>query len=94
MKGTLEIISCSPEEMETQINFESFPVAYGFWQFDSIGEGTTVTWGMKGKMPFFSRFMTLFFDKMAGLDFEKGLAGLKEVCENLSVRSSEIPEID
>ena len=93
-RGTLEIITCSLEGMETQMNFESFPVAYGFWQFDTINGGTEVTWGMKGKMGFFSRFMTLFFDKIAGTDFEKGLVGLKEVCENLPAHSSEIPELD
>ena len=32
-----------------------------------------MTWGMKGEMALFSRFMTLFFDKMAGPDFEKGI---------------------
>ena len=58
----------------------------GFWQFDAIDGGTKVTWGMNGEMSFFSRFMTLFFDKMAGPDFDKGLAGLKEVCENIPAR--------
>ena len=94
MKGALEITSCSLEGMETQLNFESFPVAYGFWQFDAIDGGTKVTWGMKGEMSFFSRFMTLFFDKMAGPDFEEGLIVLKEVCESLPARSSEITEVD
>ena len=86
IKGTLEITSCSLEVMETQLNFDSFPVAYGFWKFDTINGGTKVTWSMNGEMSFFSRFMTLFFDKMAGPDFDKGLAGLKEVCENMPAR--------
>ena len=86
IKGALEITSCSLEGMETQLNFDSFPVAYGFWKFDTINGGTKVTWSMNGEMSFFSRFMTLFFDKMAGPDFDKGLAGLKEVCENIPAR--------
>ena len=86
IKGALEITSCSLKGMETQLNFDSFPVAYGFWKFDSINGCTKVTWGMNGEMSFFSRFMTLFFDKMAGPDFDKGLAGLKEVCENIPAR--------
>ena len=86
LKGALEITSCSLDGMETQLNFDSFPVAYGFWKFDTINRGTKVTWGMKGEMSFYSRFMTLFFDKMAGPDFDKGLAGLKLVCESIQER--------
>ena len=44
------------------------------------------------RCPFFSRFMTLFFDKMAGPDFEEGLTGLKEVCENMPAKSSEVTD--
>ncbi|MDP7567708.1 MAG: SRPBCC family protein [Flavobacteriales bacterium] len=94
IKGALEITSCSLEGMETQLNFDSFPVAYGFWKFDAIDGGTKVTWGMNGEMSFFFRFMTLFFDKMAGPDFDKGLAGLKEVCESIPAKSSEVSIVD
>ena len=48
MEGVLEITLCSLERMETRLNFESFPIAYGFWQFDATAGGTKVTWGMKG----------------------------------------------
>jgi hypothetical protein len=87
IKGALEITSCSLEEIKTQLNFDSFPVAYGFWKFDAIDGGTKVTWGMNGEMSFFFRFMTLFFDKMAGPDFDKGLAGLKDVCESIPAKT-------
>jgi hypothetical protein len=93
MKGALEITSCSLEGMETQLDFGNMK-ASGFWQFDSMDGGTKVTWGMKGEMSFFMRFMTLFFDAMVGADFEEGLVGLKEVCESLPARSSEVTEVD
>ena len=87
IKSALEITSCSLEGMETQLNFDSFPLAYSLWKFDAINGGTKVTWGMNGEMSFFSRFMTLFFDKMAGPDFYKCLAGLKDVCESIPAKS-------
>ena len=86
--GGLEIISCSLEGMETSLDFGNM-TPNGIWRFEEIDSGTKVTWGMKGEMPFIMRFMTLFIDKMAGPDFEKGLRGLKEVCESLPARFSE-----
>ena len=56
--------------------------AYGYWRFTETDGATKVVWGMKGQMPFFMRFMTLFFDAMAGKDFEEGLRRLKERCES------------
>jgi len=91
--GALEIISCSLEGMETQLDFGNM-MASGFWHFDAIDGGTKVTWGMKGEMPFFMRFMTLFLDAMAGADFEAGLQGLKEACESMPARSSEVTVTD
>ena len=94
-KGSLEIKAVSfSDSINTELLFEGMPPAYGFWRFEDLDGSTKVTWGMKGEMPFFMSFMTLFFDKMVGGDFEKGLAGLKEVCENMPVRSSEITEVD
>jgi len=47
------------------------------------GEGTRVTWSMDGDQNFLGKVMCIFIDmdKMVGGDFEKGLAGLKEVSE-------------
>ena len=87
IKGALEITSCSLEGIETQLNFDYFAIAYVFLKFDATNGGTKVTWGMNGEMSFFSRFMTLFFDKMAGPDLDKCLAGLKEVCESITAKS-------
>jgi hypothetical protein len=47
------------------------------------GEATLVTWDMRGPVPFFAKIFHVFFnmDKMAGGDFEAGLAKLKSLAE-------------
>lgn len=93
--GSLEITTVSfADSINTELNFEGMPPAYGFWNFEENEEGTHITWGMKGEMPFFMHFMTMFFDAMAGPDFEAGLQGLKEKCESLPSRSSEASIVD
>ena len=48
-----------------------------------VGEGTEVSWAMRGPSPFISKVLQVFFsmDKMIGKDFEAGLASLKTVSE-------------
>ena len=47
------------------------------------GEGTRVTWAMRGPCPYLGKLMGVIFnmDKMVGRDFETGLAGLKALAE-------------
>jgi uncharacterized protein YndB with AHSA1/START domain len=47
------------------------------------GAATTVTWTMRGPLPYMAKVMQVFFnmDKMVGKDFEAGLADLKIVAE-------------
>lgn len=47
------------------------------------GDSTTVTWDMQGGVPYFAKIVNVFFnmDKMAGGDFEQGLANLKALAE-------------
>ena len=78
--GGLEIIDCNIEGMEIKLNLGGMTPS-GFFEFEEIDGRTKVTWSMKGGMPFFIRFMTLFMDKMAGPDLEEGLNRLKDVCE-------------
>jgi hypothetical protein len=51
--------------------------------FKPEGKQTVVTWSMSGKNNFFFKAFGLFMDcdKMAGKDFEKGLAAMKSVVE-------------
>lgn len=83
MKGGLEIISCNLDSMRTQFFFNDMSYS-GIWKFQVTENGTKVSWGMKGKMNFPYRFLTLFIEKMAAPDFEEGLKGLKDYCEEIS----------
>jgi len=67
-----------------------------YWQFSNENDSsTTVTWGMKGEMPFFLRFMTKMMEPMIGMDYERGLKMIKELAEKGYVASKvEIVGID
>ena len=85
-KGTLEIIAVSfADSINTELIFDGMDPAYGYRRFTETDGTTKVVWGMKGEMPFFVRFITLFFDAMVGKDFEEGLKGLKERCESFPI---------
>lgn len=58
-----------------------------YWQFEKIGESTKVTWGMKGKMPFFFRFMAKQMEPWIGMDYERGLKMLKDHLEKGTIAS-------
>ena len=47
-----------------------------YWRFTSVAEGTEVTWGMRGKMPFLFRWMSKMMDQWMGKDYEIGLLKL------------------
>ena len=57
--------------------------ATGHWDFEASGEGTKVTWSMKGDAGgnIIGRYMGLMVDMMAGPQFELGLAELKKIAE-------------
>jgi len=67
----------------TKLNFEDQEPADGYWYFAKAGEGrTSVTWGLKGDLPFFGRIFGLFADGQIGNDFEAGLSNLKYLVES------------
>lgn len=45
-----------------------------YWTFEEDAQGTKVTWGMKGRMPFFFRWMNAKMDTWVGNDYSIGLA--------------------
>ncbi|MFN5168807.1 MAG: SRPBCC family protein [Cyclobacteriaceae bacterium] len=51
------------------------------------GQGTEVTWGMTGSLPFFMFFMTKMMTAYLGMDYERGLLMLKDYVETGSVPS-------
>jgi len=52
-------------------------------------DGTEVTWAMSGRQPYLGKLMAVFVncDHMVGAQFDKGLASLKTLAEQTTVRS-------
>lgn len=84
-KGSLSIVKLEEfKSIETKIIFTEprQDEGSGYWTFEKTDNGTKVTWAMKGELAYpIGKIMGLFMDNMLGGDFEKGLANLKEVCE-------------
>ena len=98
--GDMTITSSTPDSISTALNMEYGPAIIKFLLAKSE-DGTKITWIMEkdnGMNPW-SRFFGLFMDGMVGKDFEKGLAGIKEVAEAIPTgpklyRGYEIAEKD
>ncbi len=81
--GDMEIVAAEAgKSMETKINFGGMGSSNGYWTFEPKDGGTEVTWGFRGEMPFFFRFMAANMDEGVGPDFETGLNNLKESLES------------
>ncbi len=65
-----------PERLDQEIVFET---PFGdmrsdvYWILNKVENGTKVTWGIKGELPFFSRFMTSGMKEQLGPMEERGL---------------------
>lgn len=98
--GEMTITSSTPDSITTALNMEYGPAMVTFL-FAKTDSGTKVTWVMEsdnGMNPL-ARFMCLFMNDMVGKDFEKGLAGIKEVAESMPTgpkkyRGFEVMEMD
>jgi uncharacterized protein YndB with AHSA1/START domain len=85
-KGSLEIVeSVPPSRVAIKLDMVKPIEGHNVVNFTlkPQGEGTLVTWAMRGSYPFISRLIGLFMnmDRMIGGDFETGLANLKTVAE-------------
>ncbi|MBZ9845643.1 SRPBCC family protein [Mesorhizobium sp. CA5] len=85
-KGRMEITSSVPSSLASlKLDFEKPFRANNSVDFtlSPSGEGTTVTWAMRGARPFIAKLMGLFmnFDTLIGKDFEAGLGNLKRLAE-------------
>jgi uncharacterized protein YndB with AHSA1/START domain len=85
-EGRMEITDISdPSRVTIKLDFFKPFEAHNTAEFTMEGKGdsTEVTWAMFGDSPFMMKVMSMFFsmDKMAGNDFETGLANLKAVAE-------------
>ncbi|MDX8531885.1 SRPBCC family protein [Mesorhizobium sp. VK25A] len=85
-KGRMEITNSVPwSQVALKLDFEKPFRANNMVDFSlsPSGEGTTVTWAMRGARPFIAKLMGLFmnFDALIGKDFEAGLDNLKRTTE-------------
>jgi hypothetical protein len=68
-----------------QLDFEKPFAGHSVAQFTlaPAGDGTTVTWAMKGENRFIGKLISVFMsmDRMIGEQFEAGLANLKALAE-------------
>jgi hypothetical protein len=85
-KGRIEILeSAAPNKVTMQLDMLEPMEGRNTVEFTLAprGEGTEVTWAMRGKNPFISKLMGVFInlDKMIGREFETGLANLKTLAE-------------
>jgi Polyketide cyclase / dehydrase and lipid transport len=84
-RGSMEIVSSTPERIGVQLVFEKPWKATNAveFRFTPTGSGTQVTWTMTGNntgaAAIFARVVNM--DKFLGKDFDKGLARLKAVAE-------------
>lgn len=80
----------SPQLIKQDYVFMGTDTAKAEFHFDPSEKGTKVTWSLDMEMGFnpLLRILGKFMDGMVGKDFEKGLAKLKTVVENMPATSS------
>jgi uncharacterized protein YndB with AHSA1/START domain len=85
--GRMQIAESVPaQRVSATLDFSKPFEAHNMVDFTVKAQGdkaSTVTWTMRGPMPYLNRLMTIFFDmdKTVGKDFEAGLANLKALAE-------------
>ena len=84
--GRMEILETSPpSKILIKLDFFKPFEGHNTGEFTMLpqGDGTHLTWAMRGPAPFMSKLMQVFMnlDHMIGKDFEVGLANLKKLTE-------------
>ncbi|MBZ9851400.1 SRPBCC family protein [Mesorhizobium sp. CA14] len=85
-KGRMEITNSVPSSLVSlKLDFERPFRANNTVDFSlsPSGDGTTITWAMRGARPFIAKLMGVFmnFDALIGKDFEAGLDKLRRLTE-------------
>ena len=74
----------APKSIDQEITFKT---PFGdmkseiYWRLERVKEGTKVTWGMRGEMPFMSRWMAKGMEDQMGPMEERGLELMDEVIQ-------------
>jgi effector-binding domain-containing protein len=72
-----EIRFVKPFRSKSQVSFE----------FEPVGDGTKITWHMRGSLPWFLFWMRSQMEVFIGMDYERGLRMLKEWLETGQILS-------
>jgi hypothetical protein len=86
-QGSMEIVDATPpSKIVLKLDFIKPFEAHNTVDFTLVakGDATSVTWDMRGPVPFIGKIMHVFInmDRLVGSDFETGLANLKALAES------------
>jgi len=90
--GWQEITHSEPNSLvRSQLSFDQLGSASSYFQIEPTDSGARVTWGIDTDLVagqglvggILARYMGLFFDSWIGSDYERGLARLKSLVEDL-----------
>ena len=92
--GSMELLEVQEKALRMQIHFvKPFKsTATVCFDLEQIDDGVKVTWSMSGKLPWFMFWMQRSMKAYIGMDYQRGLAMLKEYAETKSVSSYVIVE--
>ena len=84
-QGRIVVVDAQPAKVTMTLDMTAPMAAHNNVEFTLTpqGDGTQVTWAMRGAQPFIGKLMGLVFniDRMIGSEFEAGLADLKREAE-------------
>ncbi len=88
-KGKMTIIKSTPDSINTEVVFVGMGTAKSTYSFTKQDLYTNVVWNFNYDTPFPWNVVNWIMggDKSVGKQFEKGLASLKQVCEQLKTTS-------
>ncbi|PCH75621.1 MAG: AraC family transcriptional regulator [Flavobacteriaceae bacterium] len=78
-KGMIRNVSVSQnKEILQKIKMDDYEESDIYWNFEAVENGTKITWGIKGEMPFLVRWMAESMDEKIGPMYDRGFELLEE----------------
>lgn len=90
--GSQEIVAVADDKISILLSLEGMQPSKLAYLIEEVDTGTKVTWTMDVDMgnDLLGRYIGLFFDKMLGEEYDKGLLSLKTFIEGLDVYNNDI----
>lgn len=76
--GRLEILTATPDSLQFSVSMPGLDAQTSTMVLSQKGEQTHITWSIKGKLPFYARFMKSGFENIWKNDLQKSLNTLTE----------------